>query len=102
MSAVIDPYYTKGDVFKRDPRYYDQLINRRNRSPLKPGDSSGFNTNTIRPNPGSSLSGPIITDSYVTPPNNPNTQIIVTPPSPPPTNIISQPIQDGDELRRLR
>ena len=38
----IDPYYMKGDVFQRDQRYYDQLLERRDRrrSPIRSGGQS--------------------------------------------------------------
>lgn len=47
----IDPYYVKGDVFQRDPRYYEQVISsRRNRAP----NSNQYNQNFYNsvPNPG--------------------------------------------------
>ena len=34
LKSTIEPYYVKGDVFQRDQRYYDQLLDRRTlRSP---------------------------------------------------------------------
>ena len=36
MKSTIEPYYVRGDVFQRDRRYYDQLLeNRRVRSSNK-------------------------------------------------------------------
>lgn len=40
--SIIEPYYVKGDVFQRDQRYYDQLPERRNRSPYR---SQGYDLN---------------------------------------------------------
>jgi cytoskeletal protein RodZ len=97
-STVIDPYYVKGDVFQRDSRYYDQVINsRRNRTPNKSGfplDASQI-SNNIRSNTGVNpttvLSGPIITNSgsviqptnsnvYTNQPADSVNQITVSPP----------------------
>ena len=41
--STIDPYYIKGDVFQRDQRYYDQLLERRSRSPYRSRVDGGSN-----------------------------------------------------------
>lgn len=45
--STVDPYYMKGDVFQRDQKYYDQLLQKRSRSPHR----SNMQPNTTQHQP---------------------------------------------------
>lgn len=84
LTQTINPYYVNGNVFERDPRYYDQLIDtRRNRTPNKLIVSDQRGTVNGNSNVGggyNSVPQPHITTTTTTtvvPPTN----VIVTPPA---------------------